>query len=600
MLNSILVILCLIAVSAFFSMSEISLAASRKIKLKLLADEGNINAQRVLNMQENPGMFFTVVQIGLNAVAILGGIVGDAAFSPAFHSLFSRYMSAELSEQLSFILSFSLVTGMFILFADLTPKRIGMIAPEAVALRIINPMRFCLYVCTPLVWFFNGLANIIFRIFKLPMVRKDDITSDDIYAVVEAGALAGVLRKQEHELIENVFELESRTVPSSMTPRENVIWFDLHEDEQSLKNKVAEHPHSKFLVCNEDIDHIIGYVDSKDLLNRVLANQSLALNSGVQIRNTLIVPDTLTLSEALESFKTAGEDFAVIMNEYALVVGIITLNDVMTTLMGDLVGQGLEEQIKASGGDIAVETMKGITAAFSDQAALTAITGTTEDMWTVIGTQVARSAQFSDMAQIVADSSGPQFPEGLQSGIDSQKIKTEQTIGQYYRQVGNEIKRQFLQPFTVDIKLDSVISDGGIRRNVGAPYRDPAGKKPAHYASGGLIEKPTLSYFAEESPEMAIPIDGSRNATELWKETGRLLGLYQENNYGVYSKAFSGAPATSSGFQGQTAALPTYSPVFNLYGSAGREEVEDAEQASFERFKEWFLRFEESRSRMSF
>lgn len=262
--------------------------------------------------------------------------------------------------------------------------------------------------------------------------------------------------------------------------------------------------------------------------------------------------------------------------------------------------QGLEEQIKASGGDIAVETMKGITAAFSDQAALTAITGTTEDMWTVIGTQVARSAQFSDMAQIVADSSGPQFPEGLQRGIDSQKIKTEQTIGQYYRQVGNEIKRQFLQPFTVDIKLDTVISDGGIRRNVGAPYRDPAGKKPAHYASGGLIEKPTLSYFAEESPEMAIPIDGSRNATELWKETGRLLGLYQENNYGVYSKALSGASATSSGFQGQAAALPTYSPVFNLYGSAGREEVEDAEQASFERFKEWFLRFEESRSRMSF
>ncbi|MDU2478972.1 MAG: hemolysin family protein [Klebsiella sp.] len=321
MLNSILVILCLIAVSAFFSISEISLAASRKIKLKLLADEGNVNAQRVLKMQENPGTFFTVVQIGLNAVAILGGIVGDAAFSPAFHSLLSGYMSPELSEQLSFIISFTLVTSLFILFADLTPKRIGMIAPETV------PMRFCLLVFRPLVWLFNGMANMIFRIFKLPMVRKDDITSDDIYAVVEAGALAGVLRKQEHELIENVFELESRTVPSSMTSRENVIWFDLHEDEQSLKNKVAEHPHSKFLVCNEDIDHIIGYVDSKDLLNRVLANQSLVLTGGVQIRNTLIVPDTLTLSEALESFKTAGEDFAVIMNEYALVVGIITLNE---------------------------------------------------------------------------------------------------------------------------------------------------------------------------------------------------------------------------------------------------------------------------------
>ncbi len=108
MLNSILVILCLIAVSAFFSISEISLAASRKIKLKLLADEGNINASRILKMQENPGMFFTVVQIGLNAVAILGGIVGDAAFSPAFYGLFVKYMSVELAEQLSFILSFSL------------------------------------------------------------------------------------------------------------------------------------------------------------------------------------------------------------------------------------------------------------------------------------------------------------------------------------------------------------------------------------------------------------------------------------------------------------------------------------------------------------
>ena len=351
MLDSFLVIVLLIAISSFFALSEISLAAARKIKLKLLADEGNINAERVLKMQETPGMFFTVVQIGLNAVAVLGGVVGDSAFSPAFQALFARFLEPELAEQLSFICSFTLVTSLFILFADLFPKRFGMISPESVALKIINPMRFCLFLFRPLVWFFNGAANIIFRLFKIPLVRKDDITSDDIYAVVEAGALAGVLRKQEHELIENVFELESRTVPSSMTSRENIVWFDMHEDEASLKEKIARHPHSKFMVCNGDIDHIIGYVDSKELLLRVLGNQSMTLNSGVQIRSALIVPDTLTLSEALESFKTAGEDFAVIMNEYALVVGIITLNDVMTTLMGDLVGQGMEEQIVARDGN---------------------------------------------------------------------------------------------------------------------------------------------------------------------------------------------------------------------------------------------------------
>lgn len=345
MLNSLLVIVLLCTISAFFSLSEISLAASRRIKLKLMADEGNLNAAHVLKLQETPGMFFTVVQIGLNAVAILAGVVGESAFSPALKALFIKFMRPEWADQLGFLCSFAIVTSIFILLADLTPKRIGMTQPEAIAVKIINPMRFCLTILSPLVWLFNGLADCIFKIFKIPMERNEDITSDDIYAVVEAGAVAGVLRKQEHELIENVFELESRTVPSAMTSRESVVYFDKNEDENSIKEKISTHPHSKFLVCDGDIDHVIGYVDSKDLLNRVLSGQSLNLKEGVQTRSALMIPDTLSLSDTLESFKAAGEDFAIILNEYALVMGVITLNDVMTTLMGDLIGQGQEEQI---------------------------------------------------------------------------------------------------------------------------------------------------------------------------------------------------------------------------------------------------------------
>ncbi|MDR0807275.1 MAG: hemolysin family protein [Enterobacteriaceae bacterium] len=349
MLNSLLLIILLIAISSFFSFAEISLAASRKMRLKMMVDEGNVNAARVLELQATPGVFFTVVQIGINAVAILGGIVGDSVFSPYLSHFFQQFFEPELSEQLGFVISFSIVTSLFILLADLTPKRIGMTSPEAVAVRIINPMRLCILLFRPLVWFFNGMATLICRLFNIPMVRDDNITSDDVYAVFEAGALAGVLRKQEHELIENVFELESRTVPSSMTAREHVVYFELNEQEEEIKDKIANYPHSKFLVCNGSIDQIVGYVDSKDLLIRVLSNQSLALTikGGVQIHTPLIVPDTLTLSETLESFKLAGEDFAVILNEYALVVGIITLKDVMTTLMGDLIGPGQEEQIVA-------------------------------------------------------------------------------------------------------------------------------------------------------------------------------------------------------------------------------------------------------------
>lgn len=242
MLNSLLIVLLLCAISAFFSLSEISLAASRRIKLKQLVDEGNINAARVLKMQETPGMFFTVVQIGLNAVAILAGIVGESAFSPALKDLFSRFLEVPLAQQLGSVCSFIIVTSMFILLADLTPKRIGMIKPEVIALKIVNPMRFCLALFRPLVWLFNGMADLIFKLFKIPMVRNEDITSDDIFAIVEAGAVAGVLRKQEHELIENVFELESRTVPSAMTPREDVVYFDREETEEDIKHKIATQP----------------------------------------------------------------------------------------------------------------------------------------------------------------------------------------------------------------------------------------------------------------------------------------------------------------------------------------------------------------------
>ena len=349
MLNSLLFVLLLCAISAFFSLSEISLAASRRIKLKLMADEGNINAARVLKLQEMPGMFFTVVQIGLNAVAILAGIVGESTFSPALQGFFIQFLSPALAQQIGSILSFAIVTSLFILVADLIPKRIGMVKPEAIAMRIVNPMRFCLLLLSPLVWFFNGLANLILKLFKLPIARNEDITSDDIFAVVEAGAVAGVLRKQEHELIENVFELESRTVPSAMTPRESIIYFDKHESEDSIKHKISTQPHSKFLVCSDDIDHVIGYVDSKELLNRVLNGQSLGLQDGVHIRSALMIPDTLSLSDTLEAFKANAVDFAVILNEYALVMGIITINDVMITLMGDLIGPnpGQEEQIIA-------------------------------------------------------------------------------------------------------------------------------------------------------------------------------------------------------------------------------------------------------------
>ena len=342
--QNIVIIFILIAGAGFLSLTEIALAGARKVKLKILAEAGDERAQKVLDLQENSADFFAASQIGLNAIAILGGILGEGAFRPYFYDFVTRFYTGPWAETLSFALSFTLVTSLFILFADLMPKRLAMIAPEKISISVINPVQVFITVCKPLAWFINAIANMLFRLFKVNTIRDDNITFDDISAVMDAGAQAGVLQKQEHHFIENVFELEERNVPSSMTTRENVVYFTLNEAEDSIRQKLAEFPYSKFLVCNENIDQVIGYVDAKDILVRILNNQKINQLNESTIRNGLTIPDTLTLSEVLDRFRSTKEKFAVVINEYALVVGVITLSDIMITVMGDWVTPIEEEQ----------------------------------------------------------------------------------------------------------------------------------------------------------------------------------------------------------------------------------------------------------------
>ncbi|AWI77691.1 hypothetical protein CEW83_12835 [Parazoarcus communis] len=344
LLNNIFVISLLIAISAFFSISEISLAAARKIKLRLMADGGDPNAQRVLLLQSSPGNFFTVVQIGLNAVAILGGIVGEKALSPHLEAMLRPAYDGPMLGSISFALSFAFVTSCFVLFADLMPKRLAMVEPERIALIIVRPMLLCMRVFAPLVWIFNGLANRLFRFFGVSGERIESITAADIVAMADAGAQAGGVLRQEQHLIRNVFELDSRFVPSAMTARESIVFLSLGETEDSIRRKIAEHPHGKFPVCENSIDSVIGYVDSKDILPRILQGLELSLRTQPIVRKVLVLPDTLTLFEALEQFRAAKEDFALIVNEYALVVGLLSLQDVMNTVMGDL-GSPFQEEL---------------------------------------------------------------------------------------------------------------------------------------------------------------------------------------------------------------------------------------------------------------
>ena len=343
--TSLLLIAALIAACAFFSMAELSLAAARRIKLRQIADEGDARAQRVLDVQERPGHFVTVVQIGLNAVAILGGIVGEGALSPTLTALAAGFLAPASAATAGFVASFVLITAAFVLFADLFPKRISLTNPESVAMALVGPMDTLTGLLKPLAWGFDKAADALFTLFGLQRTRDDRVTHDDILAMAEAGAAGGLLAQEEQQLIANVFELDTRTVESAMTARDRIVHFLLDDPPELIRARITANPHSTYLVCDGDIDHVLGYVDAKDLLIRVLNEQSIALDAPGLLQKLLVIPDRLTLSEVIEQFRSAHDDFAVIMNEYSLVVGVITLNDVMSTVMGDLVSPWAEEQI---------------------------------------------------------------------------------------------------------------------------------------------------------------------------------------------------------------------------------------------------------------
>ncbi len=343
--QSLLLIALLIAASAFFSLAEISLAASRRLRLRQLADDGDLRADKVLRVQEQPGPYFTVVQIGLNAVAILGGVVGEGAWSPYFAKFFLLWLSPAAAQTAAFVASFLVTISLFLVFADLFPKRLGMNDPEQLAMRMVGPMQALTTLFKPVVWLFSKSTDGLFRLLGLPAQRDERVTSADILALTEAGAQAGVLARREQQVIANVFELDTRTVASAMTPRDRIAWFRRDDPDVVVRARIAAEPFSTYPVCDNVIDHVLGYVDAKDLFQRVLKNEPIPLTDDALLHKALIIPDRLTLAEVLEQFRQAHEDFAVIVNEYSLVVGVVTLNDVMSTVMGELVSPPDEEQI---------------------------------------------------------------------------------------------------------------------------------------------------------------------------------------------------------------------------------------------------------------
>lgn len=348
--ETFIIIFILLLLNSFFSIAEFSIASSRKIKLEGMVGEGKINAQKVLNLSGSPNEFITVIQISLNVIAILAGIFGDESFAPIFEEFLKN---AGLSEKIAGIfatgISVLCITSVFIVFSELIPKRIAFSNPENIACVIITPLLIVLKLFTPFIWLLSNTANGILKLLNIKAVRDEKMTFEDMSAVISQGAETGILEAQEHTLIENVFSLTDRNVLSAMTAKNDIIYLDLTDTIEDINAKVVKHPHSRFLVCDTEIDNILGYIEATRLLQNLLSDNARPFNreklNEQGLKKVVIIPDSLTLLEVLDKFREYKENISVVVNEFGNVIGLITLNDVLSAIMGNVVSNGNENDL---------------------------------------------------------------------------------------------------------------------------------------------------------------------------------------------------------------------------------------------------------------
>ncbi|WP_332701379.1 hemolysin family protein [Devosia sp.] len=343
-LLGLLLLALLVSIGILIALAEIAFAAAREIRIRALAEQGDQRALRFIKLRANAGSVITALQISTNAVSILAGIVGSEFLTPYFAVVLRRIMPIESAEAAGGILSFLVVTALFILFADLTPKRIAMMMPERAALFVGGFLEIQVRMLKPLVWIFSTLSDWLIALLRLKPDRNDEVTSEDFRMILAGGEASGALMKSEHQLIRNVLALELRSVTSVMTVRDDIVYLDIKDPAEIQREKVQQFPFSRYPLCDGGLDNVIGCVRAEDALAAAFKHSS-SVDFGETRRDVLSVPDSLNVWEVMAEFQAQNTGFALVVSEYAYVVGIVTFKDLMAALVQGLVNPFEEKPI---------------------------------------------------------------------------------------------------------------------------------------------------------------------------------------------------------------------------------------------------------------
>lgn len=352
-MEEILILLGLIILNGLFSMSEIALVSARKSRLENLADNGNSQAAAALKLIEKPEIFLSTVQVGITLISIITGLYSGEKFSKDLEPIVANIQWLKpYAASVSTGVVVMLVTFLSILIGELVPKKLAMLQSEKIALVSAPFMLFLSKATMPIIWLLNSVTGLLFRLLKIKDTKMSVVTEEEIKALVSESAESGEIDETEQQIIERVFHLGDRSITSLMTHRSDIIWLPVGGTIADLLPRLQPNAHSVYPLCQGTIDDIKGILQLKDI---VLADRHTLLADFM--REAIFVPDNNTAYQLMEKFKQTKVHSAFIVDEYGTLQGMITLNDILEAIVGDIPEQGDDdyEIVKRSDGSYLVD-----------------------------------------------------------------------------------------------------------------------------------------------------------------------------------------------------------------------------------------------------
>lgn len=353
----IFILLLLIFLNGLFVLGEIALISARKSRIESLANKGDLKAKAALKLIDHPERFLSTAQIGITGIAILTGVYSGDKFGEDLKPFIESIPIPALkpyADSLSTTIVVVFVTFLTIIFGELIPKKLGLMQAEKIARIAAGPMNILSKMVYPFVWLLSSFTNLIVRIFRIKKSSDNAVTEEEIKMMITEGSEHGSIEEDEKEIIERVFHLGDRNITSLMTHRTEIVWLDINDTVQDVKNKLPEIVYSTYPVCDGVVDEIKGIVYVKDLLKAAPETKLEQL-----IKPTLFIPENNKAYQLLEKIKTSKIHDCFIVSEYGTLEGMITLNDIVQAIVGDVphVGQDEYEIIKREDGTFLVDAL---------------------------------------------------------------------------------------------------------------------------------------------------------------------------------------------------------------------------------------------------